>query len=580
MAYPKAEVKAGRLSLIAFVFLSIVLAGLFRLQVMNGAYYRDLSEKNRLRVLYLEPARGKILDRFGRVMASSRLSYNCSVIPREAKNTIRETVQVLSPILGEEPEKLEKMYKRAKPGAYGSVILAEDIPPAQAMAIEEMIDTMPGVYIETRPQREYEYAESAAHLVGYIGPMTEAERDDLDEEQHRATDWVGREGLEKYYENYLHGRAGGIQMEVNSRGRFLRTLGVREPREGRDIRLTVDAELQRLVQSLISGKKASVIVMELAEGGVLSMNSSPSFDPNLFASTRGRKEVGPYLKDESAPLLNRGIAGQYPPGSIFKIVTAMAGLEKGKLRMQSSFHCPGYFLIGKKRFGCWQKAGHGQQGLVDAMAHSCDVFFYLAGLSAGGESIAAKALEFGFGQKCGIDLPGERAGLVPSRDWKKRRKQQGWFDGDTANFSIGQGFLLVTPIQALVMAGAAATGGDRLVPHLIDQIDGQKVAERHGLRIRMTPEYIEVVRRGLDAVVNTETGTGRLSRLPGIRIAGKTGTAQSGQEEDHAWFIGYAPAREPRIAMVVFVEHGGHGGVTAAGIARDIWHYLKGARYL
>ncbi len=297
MAYPKAELKAGRLTLILFALFAVVLGNLFRLQVLNGAYYRDLSAKNRLRVLYLEPPRGKILDRFGRLLASSRLSYNVTVIPRENKNMIRETIEVISPVLGEDPEDLEAMFKRRKPGAYQSVMLAEDIAPAQALAIEEMVDTMPGVQIETRPQREYPYGAAAAHIIGFTGPMSPAEKDELDDAQYRSTDWVGREGVEKYYEDYLHGRSGGVQMEVNSRGRFLRALGMREPKEGHDLQLTIDAELQRHVSALIENKKASVIVMELAEGGVLAMSSAPSFDPNLFASVRGRKKVGKSLED-------------------------------------------------------------------------------------------------------------------------------------------------------------------------------------------------------------------------------------------------------------------------------------------
>ncbi len=580
MAYPKAELKAGRISLLAFALFAVILTNLFRLQVLNGAYYRDLSEKNRLRILYLEPPRGKILDRAGRILASSRLAYNVTVIPRENKNTIHEIIQVISPVIGEEPQSLEATFKKRKPGAYQSVILAEDIAPSQAMAIEEMVDTMPGVQIETRPQREYPYAAAAAHLVGYIGPMNDEEKEELDEGLYRSTDWMGREGVEKYYENYLHGRSGGIQMEVNSRGRFLRALGMREPKEGHDIQLTIDAELQRYVSALLDGKKASVIVMELAEGGVLAMNSAPSFDPNLFASARGRKKVGKYLQGADSPMINRGLRGQYPPGSIFKMITAIAALDKGKLRANSTHRCPGFLLVGGKRFGCWRKEGHGVQNLTDAFAHSCDVYFYLTGLAVGGEAIGLRAMDFGFAQKTGIDLPSEKEGLVPTREWKKKRKHQGWFDGDTANLSIGQGFLQVTPVQALVMTGIIATGGDRLVPHLIDQIDGQKVSERHGLRVRLNADHLKSVKQGLDAVVNTETGTGRLARLTGLRVAGKTGTAQSGQEEDHAWFVGYAPAQNPKVAMVVFVEHGGHGGIAAASIAHDVLQLLKDRGYL
>ena len=579
MSYPKAELKAGRLSLLTLFLFLVVFLNLFYLQVLKGDYYRELSEKNRLRVLYLEPPRGKIMDRRGRVLATSRLSFNCSVTGREARSTIHETICVISPILQQSPERLEEAFKKNKPGVFQSVLLAGDITSAQAIAIEEMLDSMPGVLVETKPQREYPYGEASAHLIGYLGPMTDDEKENL-EEEYRSSDWVGREGIEKTYENYLHGSAGGIQMEVNSRGRFLRALGIREPKEGRDLDLTIDAELEKTVQKLIRDKKASVIVMELESGGILSLNNSPSYDPNLFASTRGRKDVGRFLSGAHSPMMNRGTRGQYPPGSIFKIVTALAGLENGKLRIRTAFRCPGFLLIGGKRFACWNATGHGSQVLTEALAHSCDVFFYLTGLSTGGESIYSKALEFGFFQKTGIDLPGERSGFVPSREWKRKKWHEGWYDGDTANLAIGQGYLQVTPLQALVMIAAVANNGQRLSPHVIDKIDGVKVWEKHETPIRISPQYLAAVKQGLDAAVNSDTGTGRLARYPGLRVAGKTGTAQSGQAEDHAWFVGYAPAQDPKIAMVVFVENGGHGGVVAAGIAHEIWKFLKNENYL
>ena len=580
MAYPKAEVKAARLALLTFLFFLVVLFNLFWLEVLNGDFYRELSEKNRLRVLYLEPSRGKILDRRGRGLATSRLSFNCTLIPREGKNTIHETLRVLGPVLKEEPDRLEMIFKKNKTSAFGSVILAEDIGFSQAMAVEEMLDSLPGVMVETRPQREYPYAEVAAHLVGYTGPRTDEEEEENEEDAYRSSDWVGIDGVEKSYEDYLRGRPGGIQMEVNSRGRFLRALGMRQPREGRDITLTIDAELQKGVQGLLRDKKASVIVMELKDGGILCLNSAPSYNNNLFASFRGRRDVGKFLAGPHAPMVNRGIRGQYPPGSVFKIVTAMAGLENGKLKTSASYRCPGFMLLGGQRFGCWFSPGHGDQGLTEAFAHSCDVFFYLAGLSAGGEALVSKALEFGFSQKTGIDVPGERKGFVPSREWKRKKLGQGWYDGDTANLAIGQGYLEVTPLQALVMVGVVATGGERLVPHVLDKIDGTKVSERHGTRVRMTAESLEAVKKGLDAVVNMDTGTGRLARYPGLRVAGKTGTAQSGQAEDHAWFVGYAPAENPKVAMVVFIENGGHGGVAAAGVAHEVWKFLKEAHYV
>ena len=580
MVYQKGEIRAGRLSLFIFILIFIIFISLFRLQVLKGSYYYELSEKNRLRVLYLEPPRGKILDRKGRTIAASRLSFNCTVIPREAKSTIHETIRVISPVLKVDELRLEESFKKSKAGAFQSVILAEDISLAEAITIEEMLDSMPGVLIETRPQREYPYRDSAAHLLGYTGPMTDQEKEAIDPLEYRPTDWVGRDGVEKFYENYLHGRAGGIQMEVNSRGRFMRSLGVREPRDGRNVELTVDAELQKFTQDLLRNKKGSVIVMELGEGGILAMNSAPSFDSNLFASTRGRKEVGRYLQAVHSPMMNRGIRGQFPPGSIFKMITALAGLENGKLKSTASFHCPGFLLVGGKRFNGWDHSGHGAQRLTEALAHSCDVYFYLTGISAGSESIYSKAVEFGFSQKSGIDLPGEGIGFVPNREWKKKKKNQAWYDGDTANLAIGQGFLQVTPLQALVMTAALATNGDRLAPHVLHKIDGVKVSERHGVRVPMTPAYLEAVKKGLDAAVNTETGTGRLARYPGVRVAGKTGTSQSGQPEDHAWFVGYAPAEKPKVAMVVLIEHGGHGGVAAASVAHEIFGFLKKENYL
>lgn len=580
MSFTRIELKANRLSIFFIICFSILFLNLFRMQILRGDYYRGLSEKNRLRVVYLEGARGKILDRNGKEIATSRLSFNCTAVPGQAKETIHESILVIASILGEDAEKLEKLYHRKKAGVFNSVLLAEDIPAKAAMAIEEMVDTMPGVMIETRPIREYPYGEASSHITGYLGPMTDAEKEDLAEEDYRSTEWIGRDGIERFYQSYLKGRSGGIQMEVNSRGRFLRALGVREPAEGKDLQLTLDAGLQVYVQKLIQSEKAAVVVMELEEGGILSMNSAPSYNANLLSSSRGRRDVGKYFTDPDSPMVNRAIAAQCPPGSIFKMVTALAGLESKKIRELTTYSCPGYLMVGGNRFGCWTHQGHGVQNLTQALAHSCDVYFYLTGLATGADAIYAKALEFGFFKKTGIDLPGEKEGLVPSKEWKRKRKGQEWFDGDTANTSIGQGFLLVTPIQALSMVSALADGSEVLRPHLVDKIGGVKIGERRGSSISITPKYLKAVKVGMRAVVNDDTGTGKFARAEGVSIAGKTGTAESGQHETHAWFVGYAPEDRPKVAVVVFVENGGHGGVAAAKVASKVFEYLKGAGYL
>jgi penicillin-binding protein 2 len=288
--------KPNRLLVILSAAFLILAAYLAYMQIWRADYYGSLSEKNRIRILYLEAPRGRILDRRGQVMASSRLSFNCSVVPREARKTIAQSCRVVAEILGEDPKTLEERYHKRKPGVFNTVLLAEDLDPEKAMRIEERIDDLPGFMIETRPQREYAHNEAVAHLVGYIGPMTQDEIDSLDAYGYRKADWIGREGLEKSYESYLRGQSGGLQIEVDSRGRLVKVMGVKEPEDGKDIQLTVDAELQEFVQGLIRDQKGSVIVMDLDDGGILSINSSPSFDPNLFASTRGRKEVGKYLR--------------------------------------------------------------------------------------------------------------------------------------------------------------------------------------------------------------------------------------------------------------------------------------------
>jgi penicillin-binding protein 2 len=574
----KHSAKARKISIFLIAAYALLGANLAYMQIIKADYYRSLSEKNRVRVIYLEAPRGKILDRANRALATSRLSFNLSVVPREAKTHLSMSCRVIGEILGEDPAALEKRFQKRKAGSFNSVILAEDISAANAMAIEERLDLLPGFLIETRPQRVYPYGPSTAHLTGYLGPMTEEEIEGLEEYGYRRADWLGRDGIEKAYEGDLRGQSGGLQIEVNNRGRLVKPLGVKEPIEGNDVTLTVDARLQEYAQGLLGGQKGSVIVMELKRGGILSINSAPSFDANFFSSTPGRREVGPYLKDPNAPMMNRGIRGHYPPGSIFKIVTALAALERHRLDPGTSINCPGFSLIGGIRFRCWKEGGHGPQMLLEAFAHSCNVYFHNAGLRAGFDALRDKALQFGFDENTGIDLPGEKKGFVPSRDWKRKTLKQGWYDGDTANMSIGQGYLQVSPIQSLVMVAAIATG-EMFYPHMIDKIRGVSVTERHARPMNLDARSLAAVRRGLHEVINSDTGTGRLAKAPGLTIAGKTGTAQSGQDRTHAWFVGYAPEENPRVAMVVFLENGGRGGVNAATLASKVFSWLHEAGY-
>ncbi len=580
MASFQTETRAARIASIALFFFGVIVISLFRLQIIEGEYYRAMSEKNRLRLIYLEAPRGKIFDRKGRLLATSRLSFNCTASSRDSKKKIFNSLDRLSVLLGEDRDVLERRYRKAKPGIYHTVLLAEEIPMEKAMAIEEQLHLMPGLMIETRPIREYPYGESAAHLTGYIGPLKQEEVEDLAETGYRASDWIGRQALEKKFETYLRGESGGLQVEVNNRGQYVKVMGVKEPVEGQDMTLSVDAELQEFIQKQLDGQRGAVVVLNLQDGGVLALNSSPSYDPNLFASTRGRKDVGKYLDDRLSPMMDRAIQGQYPPGSIFKMITALAALEAHKIRIGSSFSCPGYMMVGGKKFRCWKEGGHGPQGLTDAFAHSCDVFFYSTGLMVGPDLIQKKAIEFGFGAAVGLDLPAEKNGLAPSQSWKQKTKRSAWFDGDTANYSIGQGFLQVTPLQSVSMVAVLALDGLRMTPHIVDKIGSVSVADHRVTTIPISAEYLQAVKQGMDAVVNHDTGTGRLARVAGVRVAGKTGTAETGKSETHAWFVGYAPAERPKIAMVVFLEYGGHGGVEAATIASAVMSKMKEMSYL
>ncbi len=561
------------------LFYILIAFNLWRMQVWKGSYYHSLSEKNRLRVFYLEAPRGQITDRVGKPVVTNRLSYNVSVFRHEARNSIHKSVQRLSEILEVESSSLEKRFERKLPGAYRTILLAEDIPAEKAMRIEEISELLPGIVIETRPQREYPLGKASAHLTGYLGPLSEKELEELDLHGYEEQDWLGKEGIERTYESYLKGRSGGLQIEVNNRGRMVRALGIREPHEGKDIQLTIDVALQSVIYQMTTGQKGAVAVMDLRDGGLLAIESFPAFDPNLFSSRAGRSRVGTYFIDADTPLVNRAIHSRYPPGSIFKIVTATAALEASKITPFTQFNCPGFLQVGNRQFPCWNHTGHGPQNLSQALAHSCNVFFYHAGLALGQETLADMARTFHLSNVSEVDLPGERKGHVPSKEWKKRILHEPWYDGDTANMSIGQGFVEMTPMQALVMVSAAATGGQIYKPHVVSHIEKKAVVSKSVRPIPIRASTWAALREGLNQVVNSDTGTGKLARGDKVRVAGKTGTAQSGQDKTHAWYVGYAPTQKPRFAMVVFIEGGGRGGVAAGGLAGAIWKWIESAGY-
>jgi len=396
---------------------------------------------------------------------------------------------------------------------------------------------------------------------------------------YKTKDLVGFGGMEEKYDYYLRQEEGGLLVEVDHRGRFMRVLGFRPPQNGRDIQLTLDLALQKIVEANLQGKKGCVVMMDPQSGEILAMASSPAFDPGIFRKESASAQVRTIITSRDAVLLNRAIGAAYPAGSVFKVIVALAALEAGKIDLSTVFSCPGFFNLGQQKFNCWDT--HGQQGLLDAIAHSCNVFFYRTGLLAGAQAIHECAFKFGLSRPTLIDLPYEINGFLPSPLWKKISRFQSWFDGDTANLAIGQGDLLVTPIQLTRMMGAFATRGMLVTPYITKAIGNSPVfdPQRKSVTLPFKPYNLEHVRQGLRRVVSSPTGTASmLAGLP-FEVAGKTGTVQVGRGSPHAWFVGFFPFQEPKYVICVFLEHGGSGH--AAGmLTKQILEGMVGEKLL
>lgn len=548
------------------VFFILVSVNLFRIQIVDYSYYKEQSERNRMRPVILEAPRGVVLDRYGRELVSNRLAFDCFIVPQEGKEYLEKTLHRLSLILADSEPDLMKNYESGRTGLFTPVLLSEDVRKDAAIRIEEESDFLPGVFIKTRPVRQYNIGKAGAHVLGYVGPVSSSEYRDLKDYGYRMIDLVGKTGIERSYESYLKGKNGAVQYETDSRGRLLRVLSIQEPVDGRILQVALDMDLQLFVNDLLADYTGAVCVMDLESGGILAMASAPSFDPGLFSRPRNRDVLRDIFADPRHPLINRAIAAQVPPGSTFKIVTAHAALSAGKLTRNTEFFCPGYFMVGKHRFNCWRRGGHGAQNIVEGLEHSCNVFFYNVGSRLDVSTLGAMAKEFGLGRKTMIDLPGEKDGLVPSREWKRKVFRQSWYKGETVILAIGQGYLLVTPLQMLRAASVAATDGFLYQPHLVTKIGDVEVEARRARRV-ISSGHLATVRKGLRLVVQSPTGTGQRAKSKAVEVFGKTGTAQAPSGADHAWFVGFAPYEGPEAAVLVFLEHGGKGGVSAAKMA-------------
>jgi penicillin-binding protein 2 len=567
------------------------LAGrLYYLQVVSADQYALLADENRINHRLLAPARGVVFDRNGVAVASNRPTYRILVIPEQAGD-LGGTLYQVARLIPLAPERVaEVMVEARRRRPFVPIMIRDDLAWSEVSRIAVHAPELPGIALDSGLLRDYPMQKVTAHLLGYVGPVSERELNGdalLELPEFR----IGKDGIEKTYDQHLRGRAGISRYEVNALGREIKELYRQDGEPGADLGLTIDLELQRYVHARLgSQESASAVVLDVHSGEVLALASVPAFEPSVFGNGLSRKVWRELTTNPKAPLLNKAVGGQYPPGSTFKMIVALAALEAGVVGPDHGVYCPGHLELGRHTFHCWKRGGHGKVTLVDALAQSCDVYFYELARKVGIDAVAAMARRFGLGERLGIDLPGERAGLVPDKAWKRAALNDGWHQGETLVVGIGQGYLQATPLQLAVMTARIATG--RAVrPSLVRgevAPSGRPVAAPP---IGVSDWSLTFVRRGMFEVVNGARGTARAHQLlpAELAMAGKTGTSQvrrisrserqtglrknedkPWEERDHALFVAFAPYHEPRYALAVVIEHGGSGSSAAGPIARDI----------
>jgi len=585
----RAVIAAG----VVFIALCVIAVRLYQLQIVEHLHFKTLSQDNRLKLEPIPPVRGLIYDRKGRLLANNRPAYNLEIIPEQVPN-LDQTIDQLSQLITLSERDIDRFHSlRKRSRRFESLPIRVNLSDEDAAKFSVESHRFPGVGIRANLLREYPYGDISAHVLGYVGRISLKDLEKLDEANYSGTSHVGKIGLERSYEDTLHGTVGNQQVEVNSVGRIARVVNQEAPVNGQDIHLHLDIDLQKIAMESLGEFNGAVIAMDVVDGGILAMASNPSFDPNLFVEGISTKDYSALQQNENRPLYDRALKGVYPPGSTVKPFVGLAGLETGSIHYHDNIYCPGHFKLPNHshKYRDWKKTGHGAMDLKEAITQSCDVYYYKLASDMGVDSLSKYLEQFGFGEKTGIDLIGEASGILPSRDWKRAARNQPWYAGETVIMGIGQGYFLTSPLQLATATAAFANNGDRLTPRLVKYTSDIKQAsaqaidtEHHPVSVTNKRNWTEVH----DAMVNVtegKRGTAKRIRTPLYRIAGKTGTAQvftvKQDEEydeekiakkfrDHALFVAYAPADAPQIAVAVIVENGGHGGSTAAPIARKL----------
>ena len=574
-----------------FVLLSFLVGRVFYLQVLESKKYKDLSNKNAYRLHILIPLRGKILDRYDEVLADNDRRYSLFMTPEQVKKSksLSEFFTFISqyiPFDEKDILRIEKTIKQQSdvlPVLVKSNLTWEEMAPLASRQFD-----LPGIFIETDVIRKYPFQETASHVIRYVGLDKEETKYKKYRFLYRVPDFrTGRNGVEKKYNSVLTGKPGQLIQRVNALGRVSKTFKPerRESVLGKDLKLTLDSRLQKHASEVFFEESGSAIVMDIHTGEILTMASFPEYDLQRFEGKIEAEYYKELLNNEYKPLINKPLEGLYAPGSTFKMLVALAGLQEKVISAKKQVNCPGYFFYGNHKFHCWEKKGHKHVDMVEAIQKSCDTYFYQLGLELGIDRIGKIARQFGLGSKTGIDLLGEKKGVVPSRHWKKKNVGESWVHGDTIMTAIGQGLTLSTPLQLAVMVSRLVNGGKEVVPHLTPQ-------EKNEFKdMGFKKEHLEIIKKGMFSVVNKKKGTARGSAfdVAGMKMGGKTGTTQvrriTKQERitgvrsqhslpwklrNHALFVGYAPAHAPRYASCVVVEHGRGGSSTAAPIASKL----------
>ncbi len=589
----KSEKNLLALSLGVTALFFILIMRLWYLQIIKAEDYQNLSENNRLRLVPVAAPRGTILDRNGKLMIWNRPSFSVVLFKQDVKDKDLLLGQLIRYLELERDELYEKWNKSRGRAKYFPITVASGITQDQLEFLEENRLNLPGVDVQMKPIREYADGGTAVHLVGYIGEISEQDlaRDEFS--HYNSGDYVGKNGLERVWEKVLHGLDGGRLMEVDARGRVLRTVTETVPAIGKSLILTLDRSIQQRAEEALGAKAGAAVAMDVRTGEILAFASSPAFDPELFSGRIPKTIWNGYLEDLRRPLINKVLTGQYPPGSTFKIITALAGLEEGLIDEHTTVPCTGSYTLGNRTFHCWQRHGHGSVNLKMALKQSCDVYFYHLADRLGVDRIAAYARKYRLGFPTGIGLEHEKPGLIPTTEWKEKKYKQKWARGETVSVGIGQGYVLMTPLQLVSMTASVANGGTVYRPYVVKKVVDQegKVLSEFKPEVLGTTgisqRSLQLVKSGLQAVVNEPGGTGGAARLAEVTVAGKTGTSQvvklrSGkgnpyQFRDHALFVAFAPVENPEIAVAVVVEHGEHGGSAAAPVAKAIFRaYFEG----